>query len=95
MWAELQKRARKRDAEDNLAGSMSYQDVKDSTSSAVGSDKDGAVFDETTEAYIRLRSEAERLITEDIVSSVPKLFRNYTQKPAWLAANADDADEGW
>lgn len=94
LWAELQRRERKRGVGDDLAGPMSYADVKNSTSSAVGSEQEGAVFDETSEAYRRLRSTAEKLMVEDITYSLPRLFKNYFQKPQWLTIDADSGDEG-
>jgi hypothetical protein len=50
LWDELQRRAKKTDLGDNLAGPMSHADVKNSTSASVGSDEDGALFDETIKA---------------------------------------------
>lgn len=94
LWAELQRRAKKSNVSDDLAGPMSYTDVKNSTSSAVGSEDDGAVFDETGDAFKRLRSSAERLMIEDLKYSLPRLFKNYFTRPQWLSIDADTDGEG-
>jgi RAD50-interacting protein 1 len=93
LWDELQRRARKTDIEDNLAGPMSYADVKSSTSVSVGSEEDGALFDETITAFKKRRDHAEGLMAEAIKYAFPSSFRPYFNKPQWLTVD-DDSENG-
>ncbi|KAI1080950.1 RINT-1 family protein [Whalleya microplaca] len=92
LWDQLQARARQSDDQDNnLAGGMSYDHVKDRTSSVVGSDEDGGIlFDETIAAYSSRRKSAEEYLTTALVDSHQKAFRPYLAKPQW-ATISDDA----
>ncbi|RDL31891.1 RINT-1 family protein-like protein [Venustampulla echinocandica] len=84
LWDELQSRAKRASAsQDNLAGSMSYTEVKDCTSVAVGSQDEGSVFDVTIENYERLRNKAEKLLTQAISHAFPSIFKLYLSKPQW------------
>lgn len=76
---------------DNLAEAMSYEAVKSSTSESVGSGADGAVFDETVNAYTKQRNHAELLMTESIKHSLPAALRAYTNKPNWLTVDISEA----
>jgi RAD50-interacting protein 1 len=91
----LQKRAKKKDVDDNLAGSMTYSDVKNSTSASMGSDEDGGLFDETISAYKKnCRDRAEYLMVDAIKYTFPGALRPYTSKPKWLTVDDDpDASE--
>ncbi|KFY10064.1 hypothetical protein V492_05220 [Pseudogymnoascus sp. VKM F-4246] len=91
LWIELQERAKKRSMGDNLAEAMSYEAVKSSTSESVGSGADGAVFDETVNAYTKQRNHAELLMTESIKHSLPATLRAYTNKPNWLTVDISEA----
>lgn len=63
---------------------MTYIEVKDATSTALGTEGEGgAMFDETITSYRTLRNKAERLIIQDIKSTYPASFRLYTTKPQW------------
>jgi hypothetical protein len=94
LWEELQKKAKKTDLEDNLAGPMSYTDVKNSTSASVGSDEDGGVFDETSTAFQKRRDHSELLMVEAIKYAFPGTLRPYFNKPQWLTVD-EEADTGW
>lgn len=63
---------------------MSYDDVKDRTSTAVGEKhEDGALFDETASAYNMRRKAAQELLIGALVESHNKAFRAYTTRVQW------------
>lgn len=63
---------------------MSYDDVKDRTSAAVGEKhEDGALFDETATAYSMRRKAAQELLVGALVESHNKAFRAYTTRVQW------------
>ena len=67
---------------------MTYDDIKDRTSSAVGTDGDGGIlFDETIEAYSERRRRARDFLSEAVIESNQKAFRAYLQQPQWAALN--------
>lgn len=92
LWNELQVRAKNTGREDNLAEQMSYEDVKSSTSAAVGSEEEGGLFDETIRSYRYRRDHAERLMTESIKYALVPSLRGYINKPNWLTV--DNSDTG-
>lgn len=61
MWEELQQKAKVTGADDNLAGQMTYTTVKESTSTAMGSDAEGSVFDVTIEGFTRAAETGSRI----------------------------------
>ncbi|RSL93497.1 hypothetical protein CDV31_014700 [Fusarium ambrosium] len=82
LWDELQTRAAQRKS--NITSTMSYEDVKDRTSTAVGQDnEDGALFDETVAAYSMRRKAAEELLVGALAESHGKAFRAYTTRVQW------------
>ncbi|CZR64216.1 related to Rad50-interacting protein 1 [Phialocephala subalpina] len=83
LWEHLQNRARDTPVEDNLAGEMSYNEVRDATSDAVGSEEEGSLFDKTIESYLALRNKAEELIISSLRRSFPTNFKQYMSKPQW------------
>ncbi len=89
MWNELQRRSRHTSIEDKIAGSMTHGDIKSSTSAAVGTGGDGALFDETSNAFKARRDHAERLIVEALKYALPGALRPYFQKPQWLTVDND------
>lgn len=71
---------------------MSYDQVKDRTSSAVGTEEDsGALFDETIAAYSARRKRAEEFLSEALADSHRKTLRAYLSRPQWTTI-ADDTD---
>jgi len=62
---------------------MSYTEVKDVTSNAVGSDTDGSLWDVTIENYERVRQKAEMLLLQAVQYSFPTTFKQYINKPQW------------
>lgn len=62
---------------------MTFDVVKDSTSDAMGSDTEGAVFDKTIETFEKLRQQSESYITQAIKYAFPVSFKNYITKPQW------------
>ncbi|KAJ3504578.1 hypothetical protein NM208_g16316 [Fusarium decemcellulare] len=82
LWDELQTRAAHRGS--NITSTMSYNDVKDRTSAAVGQEReDGALFDETVAAYSMRRKAAQELLVGALVDSHGKAFRAYTTRVQW------------
>ncbi|KAF5595889.1 Rad50-interacting 1 protein [Fusarium pseudoanthophilum] len=68
----------------NITSTMSYDDVKDRTSTAVGEKhEDGALFDETASAYNMRRKAAQELLVGALVESHNKAFRAYTTRVQW------------
>jgi len=73
---------------------MSYDQVKDRTSSTVGTEEDGGVlFDETIAAYSQRRKRTQEFLSEALVESHRKAFRAYLQRPQWTTV-ADDSSAG-
>ncbi|KAL2268353.1 hypothetical protein VTJ83DRAFT_3199 [Remersonia thermophila] len=96
LWAQLQARAKAAQDQTNLAGGMSYDHVRDKTSSAVGKDDgegDSVLFDETIAAYSQRRKRAEEFLSEALVESHRKAFRAYLHRTQWSTV-ADDAAAG-
>ncbi|KAF4986645.1 hypothetical protein FGRMN_10739 [Fusarium graminum] len=85
LWDELQTRALHRASQGNdITSTMSYDDVKDRTSAAVGQKhEDGALFDETATAYSMRRKAAQDLLVGALVESHNKAFRAYTTRVQW------------
>ncbi|TVY16092.1 RAD50-interacting protein 1 [Lachnellula arida] len=83
LWEVLQERAKVTSTTDRLVGSMSYNEVRDCTSDAVGSTEEGSVFDVTIAAYQRLANRTESLITQAIKYALPNSFKAYLTKPEW------------
>ncbi|KAI9829595.1 MAG: hypothetical protein M1819_006100 [Sarea resinae] len=91
LWEELQDRARGNTGNRNLAGPMSFEDVAERTSSAVGSDSDsGALFDETAAAYKKLRVRAEGIIVDTLTYNVREALRPYSRISPWSALGPSD-----
>lgn len=71
---------------------MSYDHVRDRTSTAVGTEEDsGVLFDETIAAYTQRRERAKEFLIEAIVESHHKAFRAYLQRPQWTTISEDPA----
>jgi len=62
---------------------MTYTEVKDVTSDAVGSQDTGSVFDVTIHGFERIRDKAESLIIQAIKYDFPTSFKQYLTKPQW------------
>jgi RAD50-interacting protein 1 len=89
LWDQLQNRAKVTRAEDNLVGNMTYTEVRDCTSEAVGSQEEGSVFDVATSDFEALRNKAENLIINALKYKFPANFAQYLSKPEWQTI--DDA----
>jgi hypothetical protein len=89
LWEELQDRANSRDTISRNLGSL--QEIQSKTSSAVGQDDDlttaqsGALFDETAEAYKRLRVRSESIIVETLTYNLREALRPYTRVGTWAS----------
>ena len=73
---------------------MSYTEVKDSTSSAVGSETEGSVFDVTVTGYGRLRTKAEDFMIKAIKSNHQTSFRHYFTRARWTTVGDDSTVVG-
>ncbi|KAH8903674.1 hypothetical protein BR93DRAFT_930830 [Coniochaeta sp. PMI_546] len=92
LWEQLQSRAKASEDQSNLAGGMSYDHVKDRTSSVVGTEDDGgALFDETIAAYSLRRQRAQEFLVDAVVESDHKAFYAYLKRPQWTTINEDPA----
>lgn len=76
LWERLQAGPQS-NKQHNVAGSMSFDEVKDRTSSAMGEAVDGGVFDEMITAYTNRRKAAHDLLVHALVDSHSKPFRHY------------------
>jgi hypothetical protein len=72
---------------------MTYSEVKNTTSSAVGSELDGGLFDETILAYRKLHADAQQRIVNAVKYALPATMRNYINKPNWLSLDASQVDD--
>jgi len=62
---------------------MTYTEVKDCTSEAVGSQDEGSVFDVTIKDFGNLKKKAEALIVNALKYKFPANFSQYLSKPEW------------
>ncbi|TLD29102.1 hypothetical protein PspLS_03343 [Pyricularia sp. CBS 133598] len=91
-WEELQARAKKTEDQENLAGGLSYDNVKDKTSASIGDDGDGGViFDETIAAYSARRKAARDFLVSALVDSHQEAFRPYLKRTQWTTISDDPA----
>ncbi|KAI6779980.1 uncharacterized protein J7T54_000280 [Emericellopsis cladophorae] len=67
----------------NKAGSMTFDEVKDRTSSAMGMSEDGALFDEMIVAYSLRRKTAHEFIVSTLNTAHTKAFRTYGQRASF------------
>ncbi|KAL8376756.1 hypothetical protein RB595_007737 [Gaeumannomyces hyphopodioides] len=89
-WQELQGRAKKKEGQESIAGGLSFDDVKERTSAAVGSDGDGAViFDEIIAAYSARRKAALSLIVSSLADAHYTAFRPYLRLGQWTTISDD------
>ncbi len=79
----MQGRAKDTSAEDKLAGDMTYTEIKEVTSDALGTEDEGSVFDVTIDQFQRQKDRAERLIISALKYSFPLTFKQYITKPQW------------
>lgn len=95
LWSELQDRANNRDNISRNLGSL--QEIQSKTSAAVGqdnglaSDQSGALFDETAEAYRRLRVRSEGIIVETLTYNIREALRPYTRVSTWASLSTGSA----
>ncbi|KAM0717026.1 hypothetical protein Q7P37_006878 [Cladosporium fusiforme] len=95
LWEGLQERAGNRDRISKNLGSL--QEIQSKTSSAVGQAsgsadaQSGALFDETAEAYRRLRVRSETIIVETLTYNIREALRPYTQINNWAALSSSSA----
>lgn len=84
LWDQLQARATKDGEPSRMSGEMTYEEVKDRTSTAVGSDTDdGVLFDETIAAYSLRRKTAQEFLVNALADSHYKAFRAYVTRTHW------------
>lgn len=68
---------------------MSYDHVKGRTSSEIGSEGDGSIFDETIKFYSKRRESAQKFLKEALVESHQTAFRPYLSKPQWSIVSSE------
>ena len=93
LWDELQTRDAKRKSADQIVPNMSYADIKDRTSNLASGEEDGALFDETVNAYTNRRVAAEELLVSALADSHYKAFKSYMNKVQWTTVG-DGSDIG-
>mgnify|MGYP002620336905 CR=1 FL=1 len=101
LWQELQDRAKAVSKNNSSSGAghkkreslgvgISYDQIKDRTSAAVGSDdEEGVLFDETIAAYSQRRKRAEEFLADALVDSHKKAFKAYLHRPNWSTVAED------
>jgi hypothetical protein len=77
LWEQLQSGPQSSTAK---SGSMSFDEVKDRTSSAMGGGDDGGVFDEMITAYSHRRRAAQDLLVSALAESHSKPFTTYGRR---------------
>ncbi|OLN96056.1 RAD50-interacting protein 1 [Colletotrichum chlorophyti] len=93
LWDQLQGRANKEGEPSRMSGEMSYEEVKDRTSAAVGSDADdGVLFDETIAAYSLRRKTAQDFLVNALADSHYKAFRAYVTRTQWATISDGDPE---
>jgi hypothetical protein len=73
---------------------MSYAEVKDATSAAMGSETAGSVFDATVKGYSSLRNRAEDLMSQAIKYNHSISFRHYLTRAQWTTVGDDSTTVG-
>ncbi|OQO08184.1 hypothetical protein B0A48_06978 [Cryoendolithus antarcticus] len=92
LWQELQDRVNNRDSFSSKLGSL--QELQRQTYGAVGNEDggvQGALFDETAEAYRRLRVRSEGIIVETFAYNVREALRSYTRITSWASLSSSTA----
>ncbi|KAK8013360.1 hypothetical protein PG991_008953 [Apiospora marii] len=90
LWEDLKGRAKQADDDQtNLVGGMSYDHVKGRTSSEIGSEGDGSIFDETIKFYSKRRESAQKFLKVALVESHQTAFRPYLTKPQWSIVSSE------
>ncbi|EFQ27508.1 RINT-1 family protein [Colletotrichum graminicola] len=93
LWDQLQGRATKEGEPSRMSGEMSYEEVKDRTSAAVGSEGDeGVLFDETIAAYSLRRKTAQDFLVNALADSHYKAFRAYSTRTHWTTISDSVSD---
>ncbi|KAF6825531.1 rint-1 family protein [Colletotrichum plurivorum] len=93
LWDQLQARVTKDGEPSRMSGDMTYEEVKDRTSTAVGSDTDdGVLFDETIAAYSLRRKTAQEFLVSALADSHYKAFRAYATRTQWTTINDGGSD---
>jgi RAD50-interacting protein 1 len=90
LWDELRTRAKAGDEQPNISSDMSYDEVKDRTSPAVGSDdEEGMLFDETISAYSMRRKASLDFLVDALTESLNKAFKPYITRTRWTPISDD------
>jgi RAD50-interacting protein 1 len=92
LWEQLNARSRDREDAANFAGGMSYDEVKDRTSTSMGEDEEGGIlFDETIMAYSQRGKAAQDFLVGALVETHQKAFRPYISRAQWQTVNNDSS----
>lgn len=71
---------------------MSFDEVKERTSSVMGESEDGGVFDEMITAYTQRRKAATDLLVSSLAESHSKPFRNYGSRAQFTTVGDTPVD---
>ncbi|SPO04448.1 related to Rad50-interacting protein 1 [Cephalotrichum gorgonifer] len=90
LWDELQSRTKGTEEQPELSSELTFEEVKDRTSNAMGSDSDdGGLFDETIAAYKLRRKAAGDFLVSALADSHSKAFRAYLSRTHWTPTGDD------
>jgi hypothetical protein len=89
LWEELKSRVKQVDDQTNVVGGMSYDHVKERTSSEIDSDGLGTIFDETIVFYGKRRDSAQAFLVNALNESHQTAFRPYLSKAQWAIVGGD------
>ncbi|KAI1869738.1 uncharacterized protein JN550_005719 [Neoarthrinium moseri] len=92
LWESLKTRVKQVDDQTNVVGGMSYDHVKDSTSSEIDSDGSGSIFDETINVYSKRKESAQSLLVNALADSHYTAIRPYLSKSQWSIVTGDSTD---
>ncbi|KAF2666574.1 hypothetical protein BT63DRAFT_375958 [Microthyrium microscopicum] len=103
MWSELQHRASLGASNAIVAGNLTIAQVAARTSSTINNDEgdqaqyeEGALFDETAAAYMRLRTRTESIMTDLLTNNVRQALGPYSRINPWasLSPASTQANDG-
>lgn len=80
------------DGNSKLVGDMTFNDIRELTSDALGTGSAGSLFDKSIGLFEELRENAESYMTQAIKYSFPTSFKMYLTRPQW--STIGDASSG-
>lgn len=89
LWEEIKGRVKQVEDQTNVIGGMSYDQVRDRTSSEIDSVGTGNIFDETIKFYTKRRERARAFLVDALAVSHQTAFRPYLSKAQWSIVSGD------